>query len=339
MFIRILATCVVFALAGTFVSAQDEKFKDVKGTIRAIDLKTGSLHMQLLYSDRQQAFNLGGKDLPVLDAIGRPLKLTDLRTELRIAAKVRGEDEIVSVHIDGPHLHGMIKKVDKVGRTLTVKDPIAEKVITVPAEAKVVALGADYPFADLKIGDPVQITYSVDAKTVLRVQTGKGTHLRDPYLRITRFYGIIADLDKSKSEVKMMTQSTDAGLIKTYPISPHAYLRMMYHTKPVKNIGSEQLGKWVKAYYFVDRDTGSIVNIDAELPVMLRRKVVRLDRESKSIVVEDELKEKTLPLASDLQVWTPKGEGRLAEIAEGRIVNCALTLDREQVQLLYLWDR
>ncbi|MSU76750.1 MAG: hypothetical protein EXS16_01515 [Gemmataceae bacterium] len=339
MLIRIVLVAILLILPARLTVAQDEKLKDVKGTIRAIDLKTGSLHMQLLYADRQQPFNLGAKELPVFDAIGRPLKLADLRTELRIAAKVRGDDEIAAIHVDGPHRHGTVKKVDVPGRILIVKDPIAEKVISVPVEAKVVALGADYPFEKLKVGDLVQVTYSVDGKTVLKVQTGKGTHMRDPFLRITRYFGIITELDKSKSEASIMVQSIDAGIIKTYPISPSAYLRMMYHTKPVKEISHEQLGKWVKAHYFVNRDTGSIVNIDAELPVLVRRKVVSIDREAKTLTVEDELKEKKLNLASDVRIWTPKGEGRLAEIAAGRIVNCALTLDRGQVQLLYLWDR
>ncbi len=339
MFVRIVLVMGLLAFVISQLDAQEEKVKEIKGTIRSLDLKTGLIDLQLLYSDKHQAFSLGSKELPVFDALGRPAKLAELRSELRISAKVRGEDEIIGVRVDGPHLNGMVKKVDIPARTLIVKDPFADKVITIPANAKIMSLGADYPFTKLKAGDPIQITYAIDGKTILKVQTGKGTNIRDPLLRMIRYYGIIADLDKSKSQVTMMMQSIDAGTLKTYPISPNAYLRMMYQTKPVKEIPLEQLGKWVKASFCLNRDTGALMNIDADLPVMLRRKVVKFDLEAMTLVVEDELKEKTLRLAPDVQVLAPKGQKRLTDVAPGRIVNCALTLDREQVQVLYLWDR
>lgn len=324
-------------MTASFADAQDEKLKEVRGVIRQLDLKAGAIMLQFTSSDKQMPFNLASKDVPVASPLGDKLKLGDLREELRVAVKVRGEDEIVSVKVDGPYWHGLIKKVDPASRAITFKDVFGDRTLQIPAAVKVVAKDTEIGLETLKAGDPLQVLYSLDKKTILQVQTGKGVNSRDPYLRITRYYGVIAELDHAKRHVQMIVLNTDAGIVRSYEVSPDAYLRLQYHLKPIGEVGLDQFSKWVKAYYFVDRDTGRIINIDADLPVMLRRKVQKV--EATKITVEDELKEKTLPLDANLKVLTPRGNGMLADVAVGRIVTCGLSLDRSRVLVLYLWDK
>lgn len=332
----ILAALLAIATA-SFANAQEEKLKEVRGAIRQLDLKTGAVTLQLASSDKQMPFNLAGKDVPVAGPLGDKLSLNELREELRVAVKIRGEDEIVSVKVDGPYWHGMVKKVDAGTRTITFKDVFGERTLQIPAAVKVVAKEMEISLEALKAGDPLQVLYSLDKKTILQVQTGKGVNSRDPYLRITRYYSVIADLDHAKRQVQMIVLNTDAGIVRSYEVSPDAYLRLQYHLKPIGEVGLDQFSKWVKAYYFVDRDTGRIINMDADLPVMIRRKVLKT--EAAKVTVEDELKEKALPLDANVKVLTPRGEGKLADVAMGRIVTCGLSLDRSRVLVLYLWDK
>jgi len=334
---RYLLSAILIFAPHLAVSGQEEKLKEIKGAIRQLDLKTGALTLQLASSDKQMALSLAAKDLPVTNPLGEKLKLTDLRAELRVSAKIRGEDEVVALKIDGPYLYGIVKKVDVAARTVTFKKVFGDRTITVPAQAKFMLTGEEGKINDLKIGGAVQVLFSLDRKSILQVQAGKGINARDPYLRITRYYGILVDVDQPKRQVQVFVQSTDAGAIKAYDVSPDAYLRLQYHLKPIGEVGFDQFAKWVKIYYYVDRDTGRIVNMDADLPVMTRRKVLKV--EPGTITVEDELKEKTLPLAADVKVLTPRGEGKLAEVAANRIVNCGLSLDRSRVQIIYLWDK
>jgi hypothetical protein len=328
----------IHALAmGSAAQAQDEKLRDVKGTIRQLDLKVGAITLRPLLADKNQAFSLAAKDVPVADWLGQPIKLGDLREDLRVTAKVRNDAEIVALRLDGPFQYGAIKKVDAAARTILYKDVFADKTVTITADAKIMVAGKEGAFEQLKAGDPVQILHALDKKTIQLVQIGKGTNIRDPYLRIVKHFGILAEIDHGKRNVKIFVQSTDAGTIRTYDVAADAFLRVQYHLKPVGEVGFDQFAKWIKVHYTVDRDTERIIHMDADLPVMIRRKVLKA--EADRIAVEDDLKERTLQLARDVQVLTPRGDGKLQEIVAGRIVNVALTLDRERVRVLYLWDK
>ena len=329
-------------ISGCFLAgaaAQEEKLKELKGAIRALDLKIGTLTLQQLQTEKQHPLSLAAKDLPVVDTLGRPLKLGDLRPELRVTAKIRNEADIVSLRVDGPYLNGQIKSVDADARSITFKDVFAVKTMHIPASAPIVVNGKDGAFEQLKAGAPVQLLLSLDRKTILQVQIGKGVNIRDPYLRILRHYGILAELDHAKRTVQIFEQAPDSGILKTYEVSADAYLRTMYHLMPVREVGFEQFAKLVKVYYTIDRDTGRLINIDADLPVMVRRKVLKFEAATRRLTIEDERAEKTLELAADVKVWTPKGDGKLADVSANRIVNCGLSLDRSKVQLVYLWDR
>jgi len=317
--------------------AQVEKLREVRGVIRTLDLKAGSLTLAQLFSDQQPGFSLASKELPVSDPVGKPAKLSDLREGLRVAVKVRNDAEIVAIRVDGPNVNGIVKHVDMQTRAVTFKDFIADKTVTLPTGTPIVSQGEQVSLAECKVGGAIQILYSLDRKSILQVQVGKGTHSRDPYLRVTRLFGVLADLDHATMQATIFLQSTDAGSIKTYSITPDAYLREIYHHKPVGEIPLAKLAKWVKVNYIIDRDTGRIINIDADLPVLTRRKVTKIN--ANAITIEDEKKDKVIPLAANVQVLTPNGDGKLADVTPDRIVNCALTLDRERVRVLYLWDR
>lgn len=325
--------------SGLSATGQEEKLKELRGTIRELDLKTGALILQPPGEDKPVALSLAAKELPITDSLGAKLSLADLRPEQRIVAKLRADDEVVAIRMDGPYQHGTVKKVDVAGRIIIYKDVFAEKTLVVPAEMKIVVLGKEQPLDQFKPGDPIQFLYSLDKKRIVQIQTGKGTHARDPYLRVARHYGILTDLDSMKRTTQIFVQSLDAGVVKNYDISPDAYLRTMYHFKPVAEVGFEQFAKWIKVHYFVDRDTGKIINIDADLPVMARRKVLKVDAKAGQITVEDAMKEKTLLLAAEVKVYTPRGDGKVADIAVNRIINCGLSLDRSRVEIVYMWDR
>lgn len=336
---HLLVAFLAVASVNLSASAQDEKLKEFKGAIRQLDLKTGAVTLKSLYGPEVKPFSLAAKEVPVTNPLGDKLALADLREDLRVTVKIRGEDEIVALKIDGPYLYGIIKKVDAATRSVALKDVFATKHITVPAAAKILDGGKDGTLEDFKIGGPIQVLYALDRKTILQVQTGKGVHSREPYLRLSRAVGYLVEVEHPKRSVQVLAQSYDHGVIKTYDVSPDVYVRLMYSLKPIDEIGFDRLVKWTKAYYFVDRDTGKIVNIDAELPLMHRRKVVKLDPLARKLTVQEDTQTQVLALDAAVKVWTPRGDGKLVDVTVGRIVNCGLSLDRGRVVLLYLWDR
>jgi Cu/Ag efflux protein CusF len=319
--------------------AQEEKLKELKGVIHAVDSKSGTITLDQMTTGKRHELSLAAKDLPVTDALGRPIKLGDLREELRVIAKLRGDVEAVSLKLDGPYLHGTIRTVDAKKRRITFKHAFGDNTIDVPKEAKVLLSGNASSLEQLQGGAAIQVLYAFDKKSVLQVQSGKGVQARDPYQKVLRYYGVLAEVDHGKRTVQIFLQSTDPGTVKTYRVSSDVYLRTMYHFKEVKEITFPQLAKWAKIDCFIDRDTDRVVHLSADLPMMIRRKVVKVDAEARKLTIEEDQKEETLDLADDLFVWTPKGDAKLANITANRIVNCAFTLDRSKVQLLYLWDR
>lgn len=328
---------IAFIFFASAASAQEEKLTDVRGLIRAIDTKAGTVTLQLPLSDKQQALSLASKEVPVTNPLGQKLTLGDLREELRIIAKVRNDAEIVAIQVDGPYHYGVVRKVEAADRKVTIRNTVSDRTFQVPTSATVVDLDTEAPFERLKPGEAARVLFSLDKKKILQVQTGKKISARDPYLRTTRYYGVLGDVDHAKRTVHVMLQSADPGTVKTHEVSAEVVCRLIYSQQPIEEIPFNQVAKWVKVYYFVDRDTNRVIAIDAETPLMIRRKVVRID--AKAITVEDDGKEKTLELAPDARVKTPRGEAKLADIAVGRIVNCGLTLDRRQVAILYLWDK
>jgi hypothetical protein len=234
-------------------------------------------------------------------------------------------------------VHGIIKRVDVARRVVTFKDFVGDKTVTVPSETPILALGAEVTLGACKIGSAIQFVYSLNRKTILRVHIGRGTQSRDPYMRVTRYAGILAEVDHAKKQATVFLQSSDKGAIKTYEVATHAYLREMFYQKPVGEVSFAQFAKWVQVSYNVQRETGQIVSMDADLPMMTRRKVMKVD--ASAITIEDERKEKTIPLAANVKVLTPRGEGQLSDIAPDRVVTCGLTLNREQVRVLYLLDQ
>jgi hypothetical protein len=326
-------------LCAAALSSQETKLSELRGTIRELDLKTGVVTLQLLPTPTQRELSLAAKDLPVTNPLGQIGKLADLREELRITAKVRNDDEIIAIRVDGPYLYGVIRSIDQGKKSVVLKDEIADKTIVVPADAKLIVHGKDGTLNQCKVGDPIQVLYSLDHEKILQVQLGKGALSRDPFRHLVRNYGILTEVEPVKRRVEVFVQSTDVGLLRNYPLSSQAYLRLMYHTKPVSDVGFDQFARLVKVSYIVDRDSGKIVNMDADLPTMVRRKVLKFDLPARTITVEDETKEKTLILDPQAKIWTPRGDGKWADVTPKRIVSCGLTLDRNRVLLVYLWDK
>ena len=334
-----IAASLLILFAGLSTLAQEEKLKEFKGMIRQVDAKTGAITLKPLYDVTLREFNLASKDVPVTNALGQVLKVADLREELRVIVKLRDDEEIAAIRVDGPYHFGVIKSVNAANRTVSFKDVFGDRTVAIPVDVKIIIKGASGSLADCKVGEPIQMLLSLDKKTILQVQAGGATLSRDPYLRINRSAGIIVDLDRAKRKVQIMQQSLDYGIMKSYDLSSDAYLRLMYKLDPLKEVEFDQVAKWTKVSYCVDRDTGKVVNIDAELPFMSRRKVVKLEPMARKITVTEDGIEAVLDLDDAVTVRTPRGEGKLADVIADSIVNCALSLDRSKVLLLYLWDR
>src|ERR1700730_11927575 len=89
-------------------AAQPEKLPELRGTIRKLDVKTGVLTFLPLVETKLREFSLAAKELPVTNPLGQPLKLTDLREEMRITVKLRNDEEVVAIRIEGPYYYGAI---------------------------------------------------------------------------------------------------------------------------------------------------------------------------------------------------------------------------------------
>jgi len=339
--LRSTVVCLLGMSVGLSLSpALAQEGKEVKGVLQEIDATVGTV--ALLLGDgpktmRVKTFNLARPDLPVTDAAGQALKLTDLKPDQRVYLKIAADD-VVAIRLAPPSLYGTLVRVDVEQRLVTLKMSMGERAVSIPAEAKIVNGQQPVQLNDLKTGFPVLIALSPDRKTVLEVRTGKGVM---PIIRLQKVIGILIDVDRDKKTVDILVsaQDGDHNLLRHLTFTPDPSFELLYQSRPFREMTLDEVARGNKVTVWTEVDTKKVAQLDLEMPTLARRAVKTFDAGQGRLVLEDSEGEKIFQLSPQVRVQTATGAGRLADIRPGVGVSCGLGPDRRRVEVVRVWEK
>lgn len=315
--------------------------EEIRGTVKQVDLEKGVVFLKRLNQDREQELSLLNREVPVSNALGQPAKLTDLRPGHRLAVKTI-DDFIVAVKFEGPTQWGVIQKIAPDTRLVHFEDAIEPHSVTLPAELRLLVDGRPGKFTDLKVGQPIRVLFTPDQKTVLDVTAGKGVANSDPYRHLLRRRIVLLEVDHAKRFLQTIAQPASEPLYaQSFSVASSVTIRLIHHYRLVQHARFQDLIGPLAAVLTLDLDDNNVVvAIDVDMHAYGRRKVVSVDPDRHTITVDMTTKvRRTLPLDPEVRVLLPAGEGKLADVKPGQVVDCALGFNREKVVVVYVWER
>jgi hypothetical protein len=192
------------------------------------------------------------------------------------------------------------------------------------------------------VGQPIRVLFAPDQKGVLEVSAGKGIPNADPYRHLLRRRTVVVEVDQAKRMLRTVVFPTQEPLhAQSFTVADPVTVRLIHHYRVVQYTRFQDLVGPLAAVLTLDLDDNSVVAaIDVDMHAYGRRKVLAVDADKGTITVEmTRTEQKTLPLAGDVKVLVPAGEGKLADVTPGRIVDCAFGLNRDKVAVVYVWEK
>jgi hypothetical protein len=330
-----LAVCILVPASAGFAQGS----KDVKAVVQSVDANVGTITVLLesgaglAKSERIKTFNLARADLPITDGAGKPLKLTDLETDRRVFLKFDGDD-VQAIRVAPPTFFGQLSRLDKASRTVVVTSKIGTRTIQLPMTAKIIDHGQPANFDDLKTGVNAIVYYSEDQKAVLELHSGKGLM---PLVKLVKAVGYMIDVDRDKhtAQIFINFQGGDSSVLRETRLAKDATFSLMYQYRPYRDITLKEVGRGLKANFWMDTSTRRLVHVEIEMPTLGRRMVKSVDAAKREIVLEDSEGEKKLQVAASARItFTDGRRGRLEDVEPGMFVNCGLGADRKHVEVV-----
>jgi hypothetical protein len=316
--------------------AQDKK--DLRGVIQELDAANGTITLivaenQKARADRVRTFNLFKPDLPVTDASGNALRLTDLQPDDRVYLKM-AEEDVVGIMRAPLTVSGTLSKVD--GRVILVATKIGPKSYSIPEAAKIFDQNQPVQLQDLKTGAPLHVVLSPDQKTVAELRSARWLV---PVIKLTKTIGYLIDFDRERHTLQVLINSLngDHSLLRDLTFAKEPTFGLLYNSKPFREIAWDDLSRGLKVHCWLDTATRKVAHLEIEMPILGKRVVKALERDQRRLILDDDDGDKALALAPNVKVLAETGPGRLEDIGPNAVVGCGLSPDRKTVEVLRLW--
>ena len=321
---------VLMVLAGAGSAAA----QDVRGYVQEVDATKGVITLATFFMGKVsvRSFSLSKADIPVVNIAGQALKLSDLQTEALVTLKVNTQEEVVSIIAPLPMVHGALTDVDPKKGELVLKLLAGPRTIALAPETKIYSNGAQATLKDLPMGSFIRVTFTQDQKSVVEVKSGKGVFYPQPVKRMA----VLIEMDTDKRLARIFTSSLkgDVSKLRDVPLAKDATFSFDYLGRPIRALKIEEITKGFTTYYWVEPVYKRIVHMHIEMPILARREVKALDLENRRLTILDNDVESVLTLSPRLKILSPTGAGKLADIKPGAFVDCGLSPDRQQIEVL-----
>jgi hypothetical protein len=333
-----IGVVLLAACAGLVASsAVTKEPKEIKAVVHGVDATAGTITVLVgsgAKTQRVRTFNLARPDLPVTDAAGQPLKLTDLHADQRVFLKTAPDEDIVAIRLAPPTLFGTIAKVNAAERTVVLRTHTGEKTVAVPAGAAIVAHGQAAKLADLKPGTLALVSFTPDRKTVRELRTGQNLV---PLTRLVKSVGILIDVDRDRRTLDVLlnySSGGDTSALRRMALDAGASFALLDRGRAFRELTFDELARGVKVTFFTEVDTKKVSHVDVEMPFLGRRTLKAFDAGRRRLVLEDADGERVLELSERAKVRTPAGPGRVEDLRPGLAVSCGLSPDRRRLELV-----
>jgi alpha-D-ribose 1-methylphosphonate 5-triphosphate synthase subunit PhnI len=154
---------------------------------------------------------------------------------------------------------------------------------------------------------------------------------------VVRRTGVLMDFDKDKRTIHLLIETPGPLTMTSFDVEKDVHVRFRHTTRVLQEKAAfSDLGKLLHVSAFLDPDTKTIVQIDAEYPVCTR-KVVDFDLAKGMLTFEDEnSKAHTLPLAAETSLFAAGKELKMSQLAKGKNLILGLSVDRTKVVALFV---
>lgn len=282
-----------------------------------------------------KTFNFSKADIPVGNAAGEELKLSDVPAEGLVILKLNAAEDVVSIIAPLPTVRGYLTAVDPKGGKLVLSLSTGPEAIATSPQTKIYLDAKSAALKDLNVGHLTSVTFTRDHKSVVEVRSGKGI---GAYLPAMRRLGVLIDVDRDKRLARIFRSNPkgDVSVLREWPLAKDATFSLNYQRQPVLALKLEEITKGFDVTYWVDQVYNRVVHIDLDMPLLAQRKVKAIDRENRSITILDGEGERVLTLSPRVQVLSKNRPGKLEEVVPGVFVDCGLNPDRKHVEFLAL---
>lgn len=324
-------TAVLMMLVGATGSVHAQ---DVRGYVQEVDATQGSITLAFFIQGKTsvKSFNLLKADIPVTNPAGQALKLSDVQPESLVTLKLNSEEDVVSIIAPLPTLHGSLTDVDAKKSELVLKVLTEPRTIAISPDTKIYADGEPAKLIDLTVGTFTRVTFTQDQKSVLEVRSGRVFGYAQPILRI----GVLIDMDAEKRLVRVFTTNMygDVSALREVPLAKDATISLSFMRRPIRPLKVDEITKGFSMFYWVEPVFKKVVHMEVEMPVLARRTVKALDLEKRRLTILENDVERVLTLSPKVKILGPSGPGKLEAVVPDAIVDCGLSPDRKEIEVL-----
>ena len=310
--------------------------QEVKGVVQEVDAAVGTVTLVVggARAVQVKTFNLARPDLPVTDAAGKPLKLTDLQADQRVQLTIAAAD-VVAIRLAPPTLYGTLTRVAVEGPAVLLKTRLGERAVPIPAETRIVLDHQPAQLKDLRLGAPTLVAFSPDRKAVLELRAGKDVAADT---RLHKASAYLIDVDREKRTVNLFYRSLDGdhSVLRSLAFNRDPSFELLDNARPFRELTLDEVARGQRVYVWTEGDTKKVAHLAVEMPTLGKRTVKAFDEAQGRLVLEDPEGDKVLRLSPHLRVRTAAGAGRREDLRPGAAVSCGLSPDRRSVEVVRL---
>jgi len=337
--------CLVLLVALSVVpaaAAQGEK--EILGTLRSLDPEVGVVSLSLPPDGQEKTLSLFKKDIPVTDAAGARLKLTDLKRHHRIALTISSDEDVVAIRLESDVDWGVITHVDVAGKELLANMTQTPRPLKITPKMRVSLDGKTGTAVDLNEVKPwshgVKVLLTPDRTAIQEMWINKARYHSNPYCHRTTVTGFLVRHDPEKKSLSLIT--TDRYQPMEFEYDAWTQLRLVHYFQTLRHVPIGQLQTPSRASISYESDNRRTGVISLEAATVSRRHVTALDLETRkiSLAASDTNPAEDFLIAADARILHQGREPRmLADVKVGYLVSLALSLDQKEALYLSFAER
>jgi hypothetical protein len=321
-------------------SAQE---KEVRGTLQALDPEVGTLSISQPPRGEEKTFSLFKKDIPVTDAAGARLNLTDLKKHHRLALTT-SNDDVVAIRLESDLDWGVVIDVHVADNEVIANMSQTPRPLKITPKMRVWIDGKTGSAADLKAVKPwshgVKVLLTPDRTAIQEMWINRGKYHSNPYCQRIAVTGFLVRHDPVKKTLSLVT--TDRYQLMEFEYDSWTQLRLVHAFQTLRNVPISQLRSPCKVQIGYESDNRRTGVVSLEVATVSRRHVGSIDPATRklSLAASEESPAEDFLIAADARIVRDgKAASTLADVKEGNGVSLGLSLDQKEVLYLSFSER
>lgn len=318
--------------------------KEIRGTLQTLDAQVGTLTIAQPPRGEEKTFSLSSRDIPVADAAGARLTLSDLKKLHRVALTTSADDDIVAIRLESEFDWGVVTDVDVARREIIANISHTPRPLRITPKMRVSLDGNDASTINLADVKPwshgVKVLLTPDRTGIQEMWIERGKHHSNPYCRRPTVTGFLVRHDPVAKSLTLVT--TDRYQTMEFEYDSWTQLRLVHYFQTLRNVPIDQLRSPCKASIGYDSDTKRVGVISLEVAMVYRRHVAAIDLQARQLTLaaSEEGPAERFVIAADARIVRQgKKQSTLTDVKENYLVSLGLSPDQQEVLYLSFAER